>query len=251
MGIVRSAGLIGTLVLTFAGSAARADAVAPPLWADIDLGTCPLRSPLRVADGSSVAAYLSLRHCGSRIAAPAVAGPQVEVVRIIGVRGDPAPAAGPRPGTRPERRSRSGAISSAAGGLPAPIADAVAASARSHRIDPLLLSAMIGAESDGSAAAVSSAGARGLLQILPATGLQWGVDPEALFDPAINIETGARHLRHLQRRYGNNPELVLAAYNAGEGSVDAHGGVPPFSETRTYVDRVLSRYALFRARAGF
>lgn len=112
--------------------------------------------------------------------------------------------------------------------------------ARAHGIEPALLQAVAGVESGLDAAAVSAKGAMGLMQLMPDTASRYGVsDP---FDPAANLDAGARHLRHLLERYQCDLSLALAAYNAGEGAVARHGGIPPYRETVAYVPRVLRRY---------
>ena len=100
---------------------------------------------------------------------------------------------------------------------------------------------MIRAESDFDRLAVSPKGARGLMQLMPATAAEHLVSN--VFLPRENIEAGCRHLRELLDRYGYDLELALAAYNAGVRRVDECGGVPPIPETREYLERVL-RYRL-------
>ncbi len=116
----------------------------------------------------------------------------------------------------------------------------VAETAQRHGLEPSLVRAVAGVESAWRADAVSPKGARGLMQLMPGTAEALGVaDP---FDPADNLEGGTRHLRSLIERYGGNLTKALAAYNAGEGAVARHGGVPPYRETRDYVWKVLRRY---------
>jgi soluble lytic murein transglycosylase-like protein len=103
-----------------------------------------------------------------------------------------------------------------------------------------LVAAVILAESGGDPRAQSKRGARGLMQLMPATARQYGVSN--VFDPEENIRGGSRYLRDLLERYQNNLQLVLAAYNAGPEAVDQHGGIPPFRETLEYVPRVLQIY---------
>jgi Transglycosylase SLT domain len=109
--------------------------------------------------------------------------------------------------------------------------------AKEYDIDASLVSALIRAESNYQPRAISRKGARGLMQLMPATARRLAVKQP--FDPASNVRGGVKYLRELVDRYGNRPELVLAAYNAGEGAVETYGGVPPYRETMTYVDRIM------------
>jgi soluble lytic murein transglycosylase-like protein len=117
--------------------------------------------------------------------------------------------------------------------------------ARTYGLDPKLMHAVISAESAYNPAAVSDKGAMGLMQLMPDTAKRFGVpDP---FDPIANMHGGARYLRWLMDHFQNNLNLVLAAYNAGEGAVERYGNtIPPFEETRTYVVRVLDFYNYYR-----
>jgi soluble lytic murein transglycosylase-like protein len=112
--------------------------------------------------------------------------------------------------------------------------------AQSNRLEPALVAAVILAESGGDPRAQSKRGARGLMQLMPATARQYGVSN--VFDPEENIRGGSRYLHDLVERYQNDLRLVLAAYNAGPEAVDRHGGIPPFRETLEYVPRVLQIY---------
>ena len=118
---------------------------------------------------------------------------------------------------------------------------AIAGAARETGLDPELLLAVVMEESGGDPEAVSSKGAVGLMQLMPATAAEVGVrDPK---HPAENIAGGARYLQKMMDRFGGDRELALAAYNAGPGNVNRAGGkVPDFPETRTYIDRVEARY---------
>ena len=119
-------------------------------------------------------------------------------------------------------------------------------SAAGNQLQPSLLRAVIVVESAFNARAVSRAGAKGLMQLLPGTARRYGVVD--LFDPAQNVDAGAHYLRDLLARYHNNLELALAAYNAGEEAVDRHGGrIPPFRETQAYVPVVLKWYRQFQS----
>ncbi len=108
-----------------------------------------------------------------------------------------------------------------------------------YNVPPDVVAAVIEAESEFNPRAVSHRGARGLMQLMPKTAKTLGVDDP--FDPRENIEAGVRHLRALMDRFGDNLPLVLAAYNAGEVAVIKHRGVPPYRETRAYVNRIMKR----------
>jgi hypothetical protein len=112
------------------------------------------------------------------------------------------------------------------------------AEARRFNVDAGLVSALIRAESNFEPRAVSRKGARGLMQLMPATARR--LDVRRPFDPVSNVRGGVKYLRELLDRFENKPELVLAAYNAGEGAVENYGGVPPYRETVGYVKRILS-----------
>lgn len=116
--------------------------------------------------------------------------------------------------------------------------------ARDNGLDPLLLHAIAHVESRHDSNAVSPAGARGLMQVMPATGKRFGAKNEqSLFDPNTNLRASAAYLRTLLLRYHDELPLVLAAYNAGEGAVDRAGrSIPPYPETRDYVRKVLTAY---------
>ncbi len=116
-------------------------------------------------------------------------------------------------------------------------ADLIAAAAARHDLDPWILTAIAKIESDFDPYAVSHAGACGLLQLMPSTAKRFGV--RNVFDAAENVEGGARYLRWLLDRFDGRRDLALAAYNAGEGAVDRHGGIPPYRETLRYVGKVL------------
>jgi soluble lytic murein transglycosylase-like protein len=112
-----------------------------------------------------------------------------------------------------------------------------------YRIDPELVHTIIRAESNYDAFAVSSAGAMGLMQLMPATAAQYGV--RNIFDPAQNIEGGVRYLKDLVKLYEGQKQqtqLVLAAYNAGQEAVRKYKGIPPYPETRTYIAGIIRTY---------
>ena len=110
--------------------------------------------------------------------------------------------------------------------------------AQTQGLDLTLVHAVIAAESAYDPNAVSSAGAVGLMQLMPATAAAYGLRPRERFDPVKNLQAGMRYLKHLQSRFPNQLDLVLAAYNAGETAVQRYGQIPPFKETRHYVAKV-------------
>ena len=124
--------------------------------------------------------------------------------------------------------------------------------ARRHGVDPLLLHAVITQESRYRHDAVSHAGARGLMQVMPQTGRGLGVaDAGQLFDARTNVDAGARLLRSLWERLDGNVDLVLAAYNAGEGAVRKNGmRIPPYRETQDYVVKVKANYVRLAGESG-
>ena len=109
-----------------------------------------------------------------------------------------------------------------------------------HNIDEDLLASVVRAESGGQIHAVSRTGARGLMQLMPATATAMGVDDS--FKPEQNIAGGTAYLDALLTRYNDNVALALAAYNAGPGAVDKYHGIPPYRETREYVARVIREF---------
>jgi Transglycosylase SLT domain len=111
-------------------------------------------------------------------------------------------------------------------------------------VSPALVLAVIAIESAGRAEAVSSAGAVGLMQLIPATADRFDVGDSA--NPAENIKGGVAYLSWLMKEFDHDPLMVLAAYNSGENAVKGNGGVPPFTETRDYVPKVLAAWAVAR-----
>jgi soluble lytic murein transglycosylase-like protein len=115
----------------------------------------------------------------------------------------------------------------------------IAAAAQKHSVPIALVNSIVATESNFQCDAVSSRGSIGLMQLLPSTARQYGADARV---PEQNIDAGTRYLRFLIEKYRNSSrpmENVIAAYNAGCDAVDRYHGVPPFRETRVYVDRVL------------
>jgi soluble lytic murein transglycosylase-like protein len=124
-----------------------------------------------------------------------------------------------------------------------PYAELIETVAREHGIDPALVHAVVEAESNYRPGAKSQVGARGLMQVMPATGREQGVASAAmLFDPQANLEAGVKYLKWLLARFDGDLTNALAAYNAGPGAVARYRGVPPFRETRNYVRKVLANF---------
>jgi soluble lytic murein transglycosylase-like protein len=116
----------------------------------------------------------------------------------------------------------------------------VQAQSRAHNVPASLIYAVIQQESGQDPSAISTAGAMGLMQLMPGTARTYGVANP--FDPAANVEGGTAYLADLLKAYHGNMRLALAAYNAGAGAVAKYGGVPPYAETQGYVRSVLSIY---------
>lgn len=144
------------------------------------------------------------------------------------------------PWPEPEKATPSPEPVSPAGG--GPFGDLIDPLARVHGVEAALVRAVVATESAFEPRARSPKGAMGLMQLMPVTARQYAVqDP---FDPSANLSAGIRHLKFLLDRY--DIRIALAAYNAGEATVRRHGGIPPFRETRDYVNRVLRRLDEYR-----
>lgn len=117
-----------------------------------------------------------------------------------------------------------------------PFSDLFAEAGKKYGVDPTLVKAVARAESGFNPRAVSRAGAKGLMQLMDSTAKAVGVNDS--FDPQQNVDGGTRFLGEMLRRF-RKPELALAAYNAGPGAVKKYGGIPPFAETKSYVQKVI------------
>jgi soluble lytic murein transglycosylase-like protein len=123
---------------------------------------------------------------------------------------------------------------------PADLREMLARAGTAHNLDVDLLASVVKAESDGNAHAVSRAGARGLMQLMPGTAAGLGVKDS--FQPDQNIRGGSTYLDALLTYYHDNLALALAAYNAGPEAVDKYHGIPPYHETRAYIARVIHEF---------
>lgn len=150
------------------------------------------------------------------------------------------PASAPQRTATPRRRGPTHVLSLATDRLLAdlPYGREIRGAAHRNGVDSLLLASVVEAESGFRPDAVSDKGALGLMQLMPLhfTGIEQPLDPE------VNLNLGARYLGDLRRRYDGDLTLALAAYHAGPGAVERFGGVPPYRDTRIYVERVISLY---------
>jgi soluble lytic murein transglycosylase-like protein len=130
---------------------------------------------------------------------------------------------------------------------PAQIDALVQQNASTWQVDPALIKAVIANESGFDANATSGVGAQGLMQLMPATAASLGV--RDAYDPAQNVAGGTRYLRGLLDRFGGDKRLAIAAYNAGPGAVEKYKDVPPYRETRNYVQNVLASFDKYNSGA--
>jgi soluble lytic murein transglycosylase-like protein len=172
------------------------------------------------------------------------AGSSGFAAQLASVTGAPATSATTDPTATAGTTGTTGAA--AGTGAATPYAAEIDAAAAKYNVDPALLRGLIRQESNFNANATSPAGARGLTQLMPGTAAALGVDPSV---PAQAVEGGAKYLRQMLDRFGNDPAKALAAYNAGPGAVQRYGGVPPYAETQNYVRKVMGYAAEYRQAA--
>jgi soluble lytic murein transglycosylase-like protein len=232
---------------------------ALPLLATFAAGVTPARAAEHVTlrngsefdcsrqelSGDRVRLYLSPQ-ASATAASPAPASPEenyIEVASTSILRIETTPDLAPAALTAaPLLSSRNAAEKSA---TPAPLTPAAMAqmltrAGATHNIDADLLASIVHAESNGNPRAVSRAGARGLMQLMPATASTLGV--QNAFAPEENISGGTAYLDQLLTRYHDDLRLAVAAYNAGPAAVDRYRGIPPYAETRAYVTRVVREF---------
>jgi soluble lytic murein transglycosylase-like protein len=118
--------------------------------------------------------------------------------------------------------------------------------AAAYRLEPALIKAVMHVESAFDPYAISKTGAMGLMQLMPETAARYELSRNQ-FDPRRNITAGVSHLSDLVLQFDGNVRYALAGYNAGAGAVKEHRGIPPYTETRNYVDRVMKLYTLYKA----
>jgi len=163
-------------------------------------------------------------------------GPGGRVAVYLGGKDDPAPVK-PKTAGAPEP-AKPEALDDYSG--PTPYRLLIESISFKNGVDPDLIDAMMKTESNYNRWAISSKGARGLMQLIPETGRRFGV--QDLFDPRQNIEGGVRYIKYLLEMFHGNIDLSLAAYNAGENLVAKLGKIPPISETRKYVQKIRAAY---------
>jgi hypothetical protein len=152
-----------------------------------------------------------------------------EITAVEAVPDPPAPVVAAAPSPQPNANLS-----------PADIGEMLARAGKAHNIDVDLLASVVKAESGGNPRAVSSAGAQGLMQLMPGTATELGVSNSFAADQ--NVRGGSTYLDELLSRYHDNLALALAAYNAGPAAVDKYHGIPPYSQTQAYVARVIHEF---------
>ncbi|WP_374568167.1 lytic transglycosylase domain-containing protein [Ideonella sp.] len=214
-------------------------------WPTIALADSALRFKCTLIDGSVhlLIEDLALRHPGMVTACEPVQVP---------IAPTPAPAGDARGRAGLSERlaalvttvvnARGSSAAAPPASMPSALAALVQAASSRYRLDAALVSALIFVESRYRPDARSPKGALGLMQLMPDTAARYGVTTEReLLDPSTNVDVGVRHLQSLHELYGGRVDLMLAAYNAGEGAVRKHGNrVPPYPETEAYVQQIIA-----------
>jgi len=184
---------------------------------------------------------------------PGISPARADIYRYVDANGVVHFTNAPQYTGRPSKRDwsfyrkemRTGEESASSGPLVHSYRDLIRQNARVYRLEEALVKAVIKAESNYNPQSLSNKGAQGLMQLIPATARLMKVDDP--FDPAENIRGGSNYLRLMLDQFNGNLDLALAAYNAGPNAVQRHGGIPPYTETRQYVQRVrryLEQYRL-------
>lgn len=216
----------------------------------VQIEPTPIRPP--TAAGAAAPGGSVIGGPNGGVATPEPSGPRVAAqLPYEGFWGTVSPAlAAAQPG-----RLDKALVALDAAGVPTPRLDGVQAIAATHgvsilkasvgtRVSPALALAVISVESAGRTDAISTAGAQGLMQLMPATAKRFGVSDAT--DASENIRGGVAYLDWLLERFDGDPLLALAGYNAGETAVQRHGGVPPYAETRAYIPKVLAAWTVSR-----
>ncbi len=146
------------------------------------------------------------------------------------------------PGAAGGNKTPASGISLKDTGMSAEIGSIIVEKSGKHEIDPLLISAIMAVESDFNPSVVSDKGAIGLMQLMPETASELGVNP---YNVSQNVEGGTRYIKQMLEKFSGDLKLALAAYNAGPNAVIRHGGIPPYAETQNYVLKVLKNYESF------
>ena len=154
-----------------------------------------------------------------------------------------------KPSGSPQLQERAEVTAASAAPVESSWEEAIQRTASRHQVDPDLVRAIVRVESNFNPYAVSSRGASGLMQLVPATARRFGVTNT--FDPNANLDGGVRYLKYLMNMFGGDLQLSLAAYNAGENAVGRHNGVPPFPETQGYLRKISMLYPLAPPRGSF
>jgi hypothetical protein len=181
-----------------------------------------------------------------------IAATKLVPLAVAGGSGESCKEAELHPSATPDAIDPLHAIASANAPLPCALSldEVVDNAAQANQLDADFLRAVIRAESNGKANAVSPKGAQGLMQLMPQTAARLGVKNS--FDPGENVGAGTKYLRQLLEQYHNDPVRALAAYNAGAGRVQQYNGIPPYKETRAYVSSIIrdfNRRKMEQARA--